>query len=103
MNYQEQARFLAASRLWSAAVIVLTAIAAYVGVASGDTSLSGRVQLAFALTLVAVTASLFYSPDYLHLTVNPEKASKWMLKIRSRLAIAVAVFGVAFGGDMHAR
>ena len=48
----------------------------------------------FALVIVALAGSLFYTPDYLHLNVNRTKRFKWQVKIRWRLIAAALVIGV---------
>jgi SAM-dependent methyltransferase len=46
------------------------------------------------LTLFAISISIAYTPNYLHLTVNHQKRSRWQIKIRWRLASLVLVIGL---------
>ncbi len=58
---------------------------------------AGRVSaLALAgslLAAIALAVSLYYTPDYLQLTVNPERKVRWEIKIRWRIIGAVLSFG----------
>jgi 2-polyprenyl-3-methyl-5-hydroxy-6-metoxy-1,4-benzoquinol methylase len=93
MNYSEQQQFFKRSRMLATAFAVLLiavagACAAIVG------TLTRSSTIAFALTLLAMAISLVYTPNYLHLTVNPQKRSRWQIKIRWRLAGLVLVIGL---------
>lgn len=59
--------------------------------------------MGFAACVAATAASLYYTPDYLHLSVNPEKAPKWVLKIRWRIIAGVLILGLALAPGVHAR
>jgi hypothetical protein len=48
----------------------------------------------FGLTALALAVSIYYTPDYLHLTVNDEKRQRWEIKIRWRLIGAVLILGL---------
>jgi 2-polyprenyl-3-methyl-5-hydroxy-6-metoxy-1,4-benzoquinol methylase len=48
----------------------------------------------FGLTALALAVSIYYTPDYLHLTVNEEKRQRWEIKVRWRLIGAVLVLGL---------
>src|SRR5262245_124407 len=89
MNYAEQQRYLEQSRIYVVIVllvwIVLTALCL-----KSSTALT-RAIIGFVLVVVAVGFSLAYTPDYLHLTVNPRKRLSWGIKIRWRIAAALVV------------
>ena len=51
--------------------------------------------ITFALVIAAVTGSLFYTPDYLHLNVNQTKRFRWQIKIRWRLIAVILIIGLA--------
>ena len=91
MNYEREQSFLRRSRLLGllAGALVLAAAAAALRAAPPGKALT----IAVALIALALAASLFYSPDYLHFTVNPEKRPRWQLKIRWRVLAAALVLG----------
>jgi 2-polyprenyl-3-methyl-5-hydroxy-6-metoxy-1,4-benzoquinol methylase len=102
MDYRKQQAYLKSSRLRAiVAVIILLAIAAICVTASGETS--RRVLAAFALVIVALAGSIYYTPDYLHLTAVPDKRERWQIKIRWRIVAAVLILGMAFSSTTNAR
>lgn len=50
--------------------------------------------VAFLLVAIAVAVLMYYTPDYLHLSVRPERKPHWETKIRWRIAGAVLVLGM---------
>ena len=58
-------------------------------------------MIIFALVIVALAGSLFYTPDYLHLNVNRTKRFRWQIKIRWRLIAAILVIGLACSSSMR--
>ncbi len=62
-----------------------------VGHASGT-----GAAVAFGIVILALGISIWYSPDYLHLTVDSEKKARWEIKIRWRLIPAALLIGVVF-------
>ena len=99
MNYAEQAQFLNRGRAWGAAFagsLILWAALALLG----DPTPSTAGRIARGLTLAALAFSAFYTPDYLHLTVNPGKQIRWAVKIRWRMAAIVFLAGLflIYGG-----
>ncbi len=62
-----------------------------------------RADLAFSLVVVALGVSLFYTPDYLHLTTVGETRPRWAIKIRSRIAGAVLILGLLLATSAHGR
>src|SRR4051812_16420630 len=47
--------------------------------------------LSAGMILISLLVSLTYLPDYLHLSVNPDKVCRWALMLRWRLAAAALV------------
>jgi 2-polyprenyl-3-methyl-5-hydroxy-6-metoxy-1,4-benzoquinol methylase len=93
MNYTQQQQFLMHSRLWGATSgVVLLSLAAICWKVSGTQPSSGLI--AFALTMLALIGSVYYTPDYLGLTVKPFKKPDWQARIRWRVVAAVFVVGI---------
>ena len=93
MDYSEQQQFFKHSRILAAALaVLLIAIAGACAAVVGPLTRSSTI--AFALTLLALAISLVYTPNYLHLTVTPQKRPRWQIKIRWRLAGLVLVIGL---------
>ena len=92
MNYTEQQTYLMRGRTAAALLIVaFLSLAAITAIGAGA---STRSTVAFALIVAAVAASLAYTPDYLHLTVNRRKRIRWAIKIRWRVAAATLLVGL---------
>src|SRR5215469_18211944 len=93
MDYVEQQQFLTGSRIWGAACVLLLLIVA--GICFVLASPTRRPQaIVFWLVTVALAFFLYYTPDYLHLTVIPEKRPRWAVKIRWRLIAATLILGL---------
>src|SRR5215469_18437465 len=90
MNYRVQSRFLAYSRFWGV-ISILCIISSAILCLGMSTRLTAPVLIIFTLTLIALANSVYYTPDYLHLTVNPSKSLRWQIKIRWRLIGAALV------------
>lgn len=52
------------------------------------------LAIEFGITALALAISIYYTPDYLHLTVSPDKSLRWEIKVRWRVTAAVLVFGL---------
>jgi len=92
VRYREQQNYLVGSRLWGAAAAALVLISA----AACLWTLPWTrlwVAIEFALATIALAVSIYYSPDYLHLTVTPDKPLRWEIKIRWRIIGAALVLG----------
>lgn len=95
MDYRQQQAYLRSSRVRGLVSMAILIGVAIVCVFTGG-SLRPPASLAvFALGTLALAGSLYYSPDYLHLTVVPSKAARWQVKIRWRIIVAVLVLGIA--------
>src|SRR5262249_28779177 len=46
---------------------------------------------------------MYYTPDYLHLSVTPERKHSWEIKIRWRIVGAVLVLGLLLGSGLGGR
>lgn len=90
MNYREQLGYLQRSRLWA-----ITLALVWLGTSTISFALvriSVRSAVAFGCIVIAIAVSLLYTPDYIHLTVNPRKKIRWQIMIRWRiLGIALAL------------
>lgn len=62
-----------------------------------------RARIPFVLVSLALAGSIYYSPDYLHLTVVPHKRERWQIKIRWRVIAALLILGLSFGETTSAR
>jgi 2-polyprenyl-3-methyl-5-hydroxy-6-metoxy-1,4-benzoquinol methylase len=93
VRYSEQQDYLDGSRLWAAAAAALVCVFAAICLRT-----SPRVRLLFAiefvLVAIALAISIYYTPDYLHLTVTPNKPMRWLVKVRWRIIAAAFVLGV---------
>ncbi|HEX5433726.1 MAG TPA: class I SAM-dependent methyltransferase [Candidatus Angelobacter sp.] len=93
MDYREQQAYLRSSRIRGiVSVAILGAIAAACVFSSGP--IRPASLTVFALVALALAASIYYCPDYLHLTVVPYKPARWQVKIRWRIVAAVLVLGL---------
>jgi len=102
MDYREQQEHLRSSRAYGAiCVFVFLVIAGLCLGLAGQ--LSARLTVAFALVALALAGSLYYTPDYLHLTVVPDKKQRWQVKIRWRIVAAVLVLGLLLSSTNQGR
>src|SRR5579864_137621 len=90
MDYTEQRKFLRSSRIWGAALVLLLFAAVGACIQIGKISSSRLVGLYAALAF-ALAIFMYYTPDYLHLSVDPTKRSRWAVKIRWRIIAAVLI------------
>jgi 2-polyprenyl-3-methyl-5-hydroxy-6-metoxy-1,4-benzoquinol methylase len=94
VRYTEQQQFINRSRLWGAAAValVLTATAVclkYLWARDPRPLLA----IEFGITAMALAGSIYYTPDYLHLTVTPDKKLRWAIKVRWRILATALAFG----------
>lgn len=93
MDYRKQQAYFRSSRLYGAISVFIFLVIA--GVCFNlERQASTRLAIAFALVALALAGSLYYTPDYLHLTVVPDKKQRWQVKIRWRIVAAVLVVGL---------
>jgi 2-polyprenyl-3-methyl-5-hydroxy-6-metoxy-1,4-benzoquinol methylase len=106
MNYRDQENFLRGSRIWGAVVCVAflgSAVALRLTV-RGQWRMSETIL--FPLIALAVAVFIYYTPDYLHLSVTPDRKRRWEIKIRWRIIAAILVLGLLLspgnGGRLYA-
>jgi 2-polyprenyl-3-methyl-5-hydroxy-6-metoxy-1,4-benzoquinol methylase len=103
MNYREQEKFLQGSRIWGGVVcLVFLALAVATRIAAGGRWRAGET-LVFAMVAIAAAVLMYYTPDYLHLSVTPEKKRSWEIKIRWRVVAVVLVLGLLVGSGVGGR
>jgi 2-polyprenyl-3-methyl-5-hydroxy-6-metoxy-1,4-benzoquinol methylase len=102
MDYAEQKTFLRQSRIWGS----VSAVALF-GTTAICMDISGGLASQFTALVVLLTAALaifiYYTPDYLHLTVMLEKRSRWAVRIRWRLIAAALILGLLLSSTNRAR
>jgi 2-polyprenyl-3-methyl-5-hydroxy-6-metoxy-1,4-benzoquinol methylase len=89
MDYAAQRSYLRNSRArggFCAAVVLLVGILAALAAPPS----SAAAFIASLVLTTAIAGSIYYAPDYLHMSANPEKPKRWAIKARWRIA-AVAV------------
>ncbi len=95
MNYADQLRYLARSRALAAAcAFAVSVVAALCAIAAGP--LPRGILIECSIIIAALLVSLWYTPDYLHLTVSLDKCLRWEIRVRWRLAAVVLVLGLPF-------
>jgi 2-polyprenyl-3-methyl-5-hydroxy-6-metoxy-1,4-benzoquinol methylase len=57
----------------------------------------------YAAVTSALAVFIYYTPDYLHLSVDPAKRARWAVKIRWRIIAAVLVLSALLASNTHAR
>ncbi|HEY3768779.1 MAG TPA: class I SAM-dependent methyltransferase [Candidatus Angelobacter sp.] len=103
MDYRDQEKFLQGSRIWGGAVSLgFFVVALAIRFAAG-----GRWRalqtIVFLLATMAVSVLMYYTPDYLHLSVRPERKPHWETKIRWRIAGAVLLLGMLLAASNGSR
>jgi 2-polyprenyl-3-methyl-5-hydroxy-6-metoxy-1,4-benzoquinol methylase len=94
MDYREQEKFLQGSRIWGGAVCAaFLAAAVAVRLVAGGRWRAGESAV-FALAAVAIATLMYYTPDYLHLSVTPDRKRRWEIKFRWRVIAAVLALGL---------
>jgi 2-polyprenyl-3-methyl-5-hydroxy-6-metoxy-1,4-benzoquinol methylase len=103
MNYREQEKFLHGSRIWGGAVcLAFLGLAVATRIAAGGRWRAGET-LVFAMVAIATAVLMYYTPDYLHLSVTPEKKRSWGIKIRWRIVATVLLLGLLVGSGVGGR
>lgn len=103
MNYREQERFFQGSRIWGGAVCLGFLFLAVVTRAAAGGRWRAGETIVLGLTAIAAAILLYYTPDYLHLSVTPERKRNWEIKIRWRIAGVVLLVGLALGSGLGGR
>src|SRR5215469_15779678 len=94
MNYREQKKFLQGSRMWGGAVCAMFLAAAVLVRLTVGGRWSAGESVVFALAAIAVAVLMYYTPDYLHLSVTPGRKRSWEIKIRWRAIAAILILGL---------
>ena len=102
MDYTEQRKFLRSSRIWGAALVLLLFAAVGACIEIGKISSSKLVGL-YAAIAFAVAIFIYYTPDYLHLSVDPAKRSRWAVKIRWRIIAAALILSALSASNTSER
>jgi 2-polyprenyl-3-methyl-5-hydroxy-6-metoxy-1,4-benzoquinol methylase len=103
MNYRDQEKFLRGSRIWGAAVCLgFLAVAVVTRLVAGGKWRPGQT-IVFMLAAMAVAVLMYYTPDYLHLSVTPEKKRRWEINVRWRIIAAVLVLGLFLASSNDGR
>jgi 2-polyprenyl-3-methyl-5-hydroxy-6-metoxy-1,4-benzoquinol methylase len=102
MDYRKQQAYLRSSRLYGVISVFVFLVIAGVCLELGG-QFSTRLTVTFALVALALAGSLYYAPDYLHLTVVPDKKQRWQVKIRWRIVAAVLVMGLLVSSTNEGR
>ena len=102
MDYTEQRKFLRSSRIWGAALVLLLFAAVGACIQIGKISSSKLVAL-YAPLASALAIFIYYTPDYLHLSVDPMKRSRWAVKIRWRIIAAALILNALLASNTGER
>jgi len=102
MDYRKQQAYFRSSRLCGAISVFIFLVISGVCL-NLERQVSVRLAIAFALVALALAGSLYYTPDYLHLTVVPDKKQRWQVKIRWRIVAAVLVVGLPVSSTNESR
>src|SRR5690242_4207625 len=94
MNYREQEKFLQGSRIWGVAVCAMFLAAAVLVRLTVRGRWSAGESVVFALAAISIAVLMYYTPDYLHLSVTPDRKRRWEIKFRWRAIAAILVLGL---------
>jgi 2-polyprenyl-3-methyl-5-hydroxy-6-metoxy-1,4-benzoquinol methylase len=95
LNYEEQQKYFQRGRTRTNSCLAGIAASSLwlLWAARGQTQ---RDKAIFGLIVVALLVNLAYTPDYLNLSVDPLKKTRWATRIRSRVVLVVFLFAMAF-------
>lgn len=94
MNYRDQEQFLRGSRIWGGIVCATLLLCAVLVRVTANGRWRPAESVVFALAAIAVAVLIYYTPDYLHLSVTPDRKRRWEIKIRWRIIAAILVLGI---------
>lgn len=80
MDYSVQANYLTSSRRWG--ILSFTALSLAGILALFSSPFSWLTAAVYPPIVLALAASLAYTPDYLHLTAYPLKRTRWQTRVR---------------------
>src|ERR1051325_3129276 len=102
MEYTEQQKFLRSGRVWGMSLVLV-----WFGAVLACIKCSKTVNFAllglYAALASALAVFIYYTPDYLHLTVDPGKRPRWALKIRWRIIAAALIIGGLLASNARER
>jgi 2-polyprenyl-3-methyl-5-hydroxy-6-metoxy-1,4-benzoquinol methylase len=102
MDYTRQQKYFSLSRVFGAIAVLLLATAAAICLKT-TVAPAMTTTIPFLLAAIALAASLYYTPDYLHLTVDPSKRLRWAVRIRWRIIGAVLLMGLIAASSLSGR
>jgi 2-polyprenyl-3-methyl-5-hydroxy-6-metoxy-1,4-benzoquinol methylase len=102
MDYRKQQEYLRNSRVCGVSLVLILPGMAAVCLRTGG-EITRAVLIAFAIATVALAASIYYTPDYLHLTVVPQKTLRWEIRIRWRVIGAALIIGMLLTSSRRGR
>lgn len=102
MDYTEQRKFLRSSRIWGAALVLLLLAAFVACIRIGKIS-DPKLLALYAALASALAVFIYYTPDYLHLSVDPAKRSRWAVKVRWRIIAAALVLSALLASNAQER
>src|SRR5689334_14650727 len=102
MDYTEQRKFLRSSRVWGAAMVLLLFAAVAACIRTGKISDPKLLALCAAVTF-ALAVFIYYTPDYLHLSVDPAKRARWAVKVRWRTIAAALIMSALLASNAPER
>jgi len=102
MEYTEQQKFLRSSRVWGMGLILVLVGVLLACIKFGKAASVALLGLYTALAC-ALAVFIYYTPDYLHLTVDPRKRSRWAVKIRWRIIAAALILGGLLASNANER
>jgi 2-polyprenyl-3-methyl-5-hydroxy-6-metoxy-1,4-benzoquinol methylase len=93
MDYKKQEAYLRSSRIRCAVSVLIFLMISFASLTAA-TNAGPRTLIPLGLISLALAGSIYYTPDYLHLTVVPHKGARWQVKIRWRIIAAVFLLGL---------
>jgi len=102
MEYTEQRKFLRSSRIWGVGLVLVLFATVEACILIGKISGFAALALYAAITW-ALAVFIYYTPDYLHLTVDPGKRSRWAVKIRWRIIAAALIISALMASGTRER
>jgi 2-polyprenyl-3-methyl-5-hydroxy-6-metoxy-1,4-benzoquinol methylase len=102
MDYAEQRRFLRFSRSWGTALVLVLFAAVAACIQIGKVS-DPKLLALYAAVTSALAVFIYYTPDYLHLSVDPAKRSRWAVKIRWRIIVAALIISALLASNTAER
>jgi len=103
MNYRDQEKFLSGSRIWGGAVAIAFLLVSAILRLTAAGRWHSNQTIVFFLAAISVAALMYYTPDYLHLSVAPEKKRRWEINLRWRIIAAIVLLGLLLASSNGGR